>query len=378
MNLLYWIPFFWPDPGGIETSATKFLPALVRRGYRVTVVASHGRFECPDVTDFEGIPVHRFHFRAVVGRHDPAGIMTIRRAVAALKRAVQPDLVHVRVSDPSGFFHLATSDAHPSPMLLSVHQNVDFYHLDASEGTLLGKLIGAADWVHTVSAKTHEVLLRAAPSIAGRSSVIRNGVVLPDAEPAPLPFDPPHLVSLGRLIERKGIDVLLASFARLLQRHPNVVLTIAGDGPDRGALERQAEALGLGAAVRFVGWVPRDDVPALLNSATMLVLPSRAEGFPIVALEAAQLARPVVASDVDGIPEVIAHGEAGLLVPCDDVGALTDAIASLLAAPEAARRMGEAARRRVLGEFAMEHVTDQYDALYRTLVRPRAAEAAPC
>lgn len=376
MKLLYWIPFFWPDPGGIETSATQLLPALKRRGHDIRVVCSHGRFECPDVTDFQGIPVHRFHFRAAVGKTDPVAMIGIRRAISALKRELKPDLVHVRIADPSGFFHLTTRDVHPAPTILSVHQNLDFYHLGAGDSTLMGKLIAAADWVHAVSSGTHEVLSRAAPSIVGRSSVIRNGLVPPTLAPTPLPFDPPHLVSLGRLIERKGLDVLLLAFARLRLQHPHVRLTIAGDGPDRIALEQQSIALGLGDAVQFIGWVEREAVPALFNSATMLVLPSRAEGFPIVALEAAQMARPVVASAVDGIPEALTHGREGLLVPSDDVTALHDAIAALLASPDQARALGEAGRRRALDEFDMERVADRYATLYEQVVTAHGSHLA--
>ena len=120
--------------------------------------------------------------------------------------------------------------------------------------------------------------------------------------------------------------------------------------------------------VEFVGLVVPDKVPALIDTATMVVMPSRREGFGLVALEAAMMARPVVATRVGGLPEVVKHNETGMLVPNGDKDALADAMVYLLTHPEYATEMGQGARRRAIKEFSWQRNVDAYDALYRQLI----------
>jgi glycogen(starch) synthase len=160
-------------------------------------------------------------------------------------------------------------------------------------------------------------------------------------------------------------------------------LIIAGDGPLKADLELQALELKFRDFVDFVGWVIPVMIPSLINTATLVVLPSRSEGLPLVALEAALMARPIVATRVGGLPEVVLHQENGLLVEPEDHNALAEAMAMLLDQPETARSMGEAARCRVQTVFSWDRHVNAYDALYRQLVAngrrgsPRATEATP-
>src|SRR5262249_3612688 len=152
------------------------------------------------------------------------------------------------------------------------------------------------------------------PEIIPRSSVIYNARKEPSLLPGPLPSKAPRVLCLGRLAPEKGFDLALTAFAAVIERHPHARLLIAGDGPARSDLERQAGQSGLGRAVDFVGWVAPDQIPALLNGATAVVIPSRQEGLPLVAVEAALMARPVVATRVGGLPEAIVHQQTGVLV----------------------------------------------------------------
>jgi glycosyltransferase involved in cell wall biosynthesis len=125
--------------------------------------------------------------------------------------------------------------------------------------------------------------------------------------------------------------------------------------------------LGLKEAVDFVGWVAPDKVPMLMNTATVVVMPSRWEGLPIVALEASLMARPIVASRVEGLTEVVVHQQTGLLVEKENSEALAEALAFLLDHPEFATVMGQTARRYVQEVFSFERCMDAYDTLYRRL-----------
>jgi len=232
-----------------------------------------------------------------------------------------------------------------------------------------GRLLRAADWVtgcsHSVLAHTRAQL----PQIASRSCVIHNSLQPPALEPAPLPFDPPRLLCLGRVLHQKGFDLALRAFAGLAGAFPGARLIVAGDGEARPALERLAAELGIASAVDMLGWVAPEAVPAWINRCTLVVMPSRIEPFGLVALQAAQMARPIVATRVDGLPEVVAHDESGLLVESDDVDALTAAIRSLLADPRRAAAMGDAARRRVQEAFGWERFVDAYEDVYRLVSR---------
>lgn len=180
------------------------------------------------------------------------------------------------------------------------------------------------------------------------------------------PHDP-LLLTVARLTEQKGHDILLAAVPAVLAEHPRACFAWVGQGPEREKLAAQAHALGVEDAVRFLGH--RDDVPALIGSADLFVLPSRFEGHPLVALEALALGLPVVGTRVCGLDEAVIHGETGLLVEPEHPTELAQAILALLDDSKRRRQMGEAGRRLVRMRFDARHMAAQTMALYTTLLR---------
>ena len=369
MRILYWTPFFLPDIGGIETLSAKLVPALQKEGYDITMLTSHGKYDLADRTEFNGIPVFRFHTRSAIEKHDLSRILEIRTQVARLKQFFKPDLIHIHMGDPSVYFHLSTAAAWPAPTIVSIHQDIEYFGFKGGRGTLLGNALHMADWVTAVSGSTLSDLLRIAPEIRNRSSVVYNGVASAQVVPDPISFDPPRILCLGRLIHAKGVDLVIAAFASLLSNYPKAQLIIVGEGPHRTELEKQVAGLCLANSVTFTGSVRPEEVPAIINRATLIIIPSRVEGFPMRALEAGQMARPVIASSAGGLAEAIIHKETGLIVECENSSAIADAIAFLLDHPDTAVSMGEAARSRVLKEFSLKSCADSYSGLYRRLVR---------
>ncbi|TDK42133.1 glycosyltransferase [Antarcticimicrobium luteum] len=175
------------------------------------------------------------------------------------------------------------------------------------------------------------------------------------ADPTPLPGGPLRLVNIGRFSEQKGQVLLIEAMAALHAAHPGLHLTLVGDGELRGALERAIAAHGLDDAVTLTGWLDEAGVRRELAAAHALILPSFAEGLPMVVMEAMAAARPVIATYIAGIPELVRPGETGWLVPAGDAQALTDSVAEMAATPPAAlTAMGQAGRARVLARHDAE------------------------
>ena len=365
MRVLYWAELFWPYLGGIEISSLHLVAALQGRGHEVTVITASGPRPLPAEEYHDGVRICRLPFNNWLRRRDLAGVRAGVEQVTQIKRATQPQVVHINMSRPSLFFHERTLGICRAPTLLTLHAPPA---PQVGDGTLFGRTLDAASWVTAVSSATLLAWCRAAPSIATHASLILNSLPMPDLPAAPLPFGPPRLVCLGRLVGEKGFELAIAAFARLCARYPGLRLVIAGDGAARTDLERQAAALGVAGQVDFLGWLPSEQVPELLNTATIAVVPSRCEeGFGLVALEAAQMARPVIAAHVGGLAEVVVDGETGLLVPKEDPAALAVQIEYLLTHPEIAQAMGQAGRRRVLARFDFDRCVDAYDQLYQKL-----------
>lgn len=155
-------------------------------------------------------------------------------------------------------------------------------------------------------------------------------------------------VCVGRLCEQKGQLLLLAAAREMVERGHDIELVLAGDGEMRPELERLVAAYGLQSRVRITGWVSAAEVRSLLLGARALILPSFAEGLPVVIMEAMALGRPVISTRIAGIPELVREGQEGWLVPAGDCQALVDAWIELLQAePARLQAMGESARRRV-------------------------------
>lgn len=174
---------------------------------------------------------------------------------------------------------------------------------------------------------------------------------------------------VARLVPIKAHDDFLRAAARLLQARADVHFAIVGDGERRAALEALAEELGLAERVHFVGW--RRDLPAVYADLDVVCLTSRNEGSPVALIEAMAAARPVVATAVGGVPEVVQDGVSGLLVPPRDPEALATAIAGLLAEPARAAALGRAARAAVYPRYSSQRLVRDMETLYARLLARR-------
>ncbi len=361
MKILMATERFLPEVGGVEVFTARLASALKERGHEIAVVTSRsGLTECEE--DRQGaVPVYRLPFEASLRARDYRRVIALRRRLAALKENLRPDVVHLNTSGASLLFHLLTRRTAPAPLVLTVH----WLPNSESVAVVCAQALAAADWIVGVTRGCLDEALLLNPTIANRSSVVYNSLPPITLSPTPLRFDPPKLLCLGRLEAQKGFDVALHALAEVCRHFPTARLTVAGDGTQRPALESLAIELGLTAAVRFMGWVAPDDVPQLINEHTVVVMPSRYEPFGLVALQAAQMCRPLVASRIAGLSEVVRDGDTGLLCDANDPDAFAAAINVLLRQPAAAAHMGQRSRNYVETAFRWDQQVSAYETLFR-------------
>ena len=238
------------------------------------------------------------------------------------------------------------------------------------------------DRVVAVSTEVQDRLLNAGVA-ANRVRLIRNGVATKtflatdkQRECRMAAGEPLRIGLVGRLALEKGVDVFLQAAAILRKEHPQLRFIVAGEGPERQALEASVRDLDLTSCVTLAG--SQKDMPAFYAGLDILVSASRQEGLPVALLEGAASGLPVVATRVGAVSEVVVPEVTGLLVQPEDPGALAAAIARLVAAPEMRARFGEAGQRRIQKEFSSSRMTADYLEVYReALALPVDRHAAP-
>jgi glycosyltransferase involved in cell wall biosynthesis len=310
-----------------------------------------------------GIPVHHLGR----GRFDPR----LLGDLVALARRHSARVLHVHGYAAADFGRLA---ARRVGAALVLHEHFADPKMPVYQGWADQVLRRLTDRAIAVSASTRDFLIRQRHVPAERVRLIWNGAPLDEFEPAAderaaavrrelgLPEAARVVGAVGRLSLQKGHRYLLDAAARLLHRHPDVRILIAGDGDQAGPLRAQAERLGLGRQVVFAGH--RTDVPDVLGAIDVLAIPSLYEGTPLVLFEAMASAKPIVAAAVDGCREILEDGHTGKLVPPADAEALASALGALLDDAALRARLAEAARaaaRRYDVASAVEQMQGLYD-----------------
>lgn len=202
----------------------------------------------------------------------------------------------------------------------------------------------------------------------GKAVVIPCGVDTTLLRPTPVP-NQPSIVFVGRLTPIKGADVAIHAVARLVPRHPDVRLTIIGDGPQRAQLEALADSLGIRSRVRFAGFLAHNEALDEMRNARVLCAPSQPRGIPgeglgQMVLEAGALGRPVVASWSGGLSEGVLDGVTGLLAPVEDIGGVAERLDVVLRDDALARAMAQAGRQHVVQNYDLRHSASRLEDVY--------------
>lgn len=311
-------------------------------------------------------------------RDGPVGtkVVAFARGAVAFAAALlvrRPDVVHLHSASYGSFVRKAALFwlAHLARVPVVLHVHGGEFHLfhDRSPRPVRAVIRATLDRAAVVVALGEvwaERLRRIAPR--ARIEIVPNAVSPVGRAAEPTAGEPVHVVYLGLISDGKGTFALLDAWAKVVAGAAGPVrLTIAGNGESARARRRVAE-LGLGASVTLRPWLSAAEVAELLREAHVLAMPSRAEGQPMAVLEAMANGLCVVASDVGGIPELLAGGS-GVLVPPDDPDALAAALIAVIDDPGERARTGERALERVRERFDTAVVWRRFDALYREVVR---------
>jgi glycosyltransferase involved in cell wall biosynthesis len=291
------------------------------------------------------------------------------------------DLIHAHWVLPNGLPALIAAQLAHLPLVTSLHgSDVYLSEKAAPLSATAAAIFRASGGITACSSDLHERALRlGAP--ADRTVTLPYGVdtsaFQPDPQATPavrqqfgLALDAKLVVSVSRLVYKKGLTHLLAAFPQVLVQHPTATLVIAGYGDLREELEQQAKHLGIAERVRFPGQLSRAESAAMIAAADVHVIPSirdqagNMDGLPNTLLEGMSAGRAIVASRLAGIPDVITDGIHGLLVPEQDPPALAQAISTLLGDPALAARLGQAARARILAELTWAAAAERFEQVY--------------
>jgi glycosyltransferase involved in cell wall biosynthesis len=259
----------------------------------------------------------------------------------------------------------------PIRLVTSLHGGDAFYKGQAKEqySRVFRMLLRASDLIILPSDAYRKILVDTFPSVHDKTVFIHNGV-----NPAQFssPANPPkggrYILCVGDHREYKGIDLLLRAAKTLLAEDRSLKVVLAGDGPQRSDLEQLALSLGIREQTEFLGLQPSSEIARLLHGCEVLAVPSREESFCMAVLEAMVCRKPVVASAVGGIPEILEHEKSGILVEPENIEALAKALRRVLADGELRKTLAENAYTRVMERFCLKHTGTAYEAAFVSLI----------
>jgi glycosyltransferase involved in cell wall biosynthesis len=311
-----------------------------------------GAAELANRLEAGGVPVERMRMRASV---DPVVLGGLVRAL----RRLRPHVLHTHLVH-ADFHGLLAGRLARVPLPVSTKHGFNPFRSRRAFAAADRAVARLADVHVAISAGLARYLAASEGFDESAFEIVHYGIE-PGAPPPPPPGGP-RLAIVGRLIPIKGHEVLLESLARVRAEIPDVTLEIAGDGPLDSNLRATSARLGLADRVTFLGRVARPG--PVYERAAIVIVSSFGEGFGMVALEAMERGRAVIASDVGGLPEIVASGETGLVVPSGDPAALAGALVELARDPGLTAALGAAGRERALSAFSQERCTEQIEALY--------------
>lgn len=369
MKILQWAFPYLPVQGGRENFVHDITSEMSHSPHEVMIFAqTHSATDPPYVRDdtMAGCVIHRFNLETLTGPDGANALHVISSAMQSIAVDFAPDVIHFHnVAGRDTLLLKAVKVATGAKVVLTLHLAID--NPTPTYLALLAFPNDLSDAIVAVSRFVFDDFLHYFPELAHRTHLILNGVTQRNASPPP-PGGELQVFASGRLSPEKGFPILLSAWSTLLPRIGAARLKIAGEGPERMALERYIRHLGLEGSVELLGWTSRADIAEHLNQSQFVVVPSIwEEPFGLVAAEALMAGRAVVASRTGGLPELIHHRKNGMLVRPGDIFDLSATLYFMATDPTAATTFGAQAYDDALTSFALETCVAHYLALYEEM-----------
>jgi len=362
LKLLFWCELFPPsNRGGVELFGLQLIRQLQRQGFQIEVVCDYDHLPLPPVMLYEGIVVRRFPFRATLASKSASRIITLLKKIRATFTDLQPDIVHMNSLQLGAFLYLKIPERRNCRMVLTLH---DSLCEKVNRSSFQQQLAAEARSIIAVSHAVRRSFCEYFPDQNGKLSVVWNGLERPSEPDGPLPDGPLRLFSAGRVVRDKGFDMIPDALAMI--KDDSIRWTLAGDGNEIAAIQDQCLRLKQLDRVTFLGRVPLSQVYSAIDRCHIVVIPSRwEEPFGLVALQGAQRARPVLASRIGGLPEIIEDGHSGLLFEPENISDLARLFSQCLSNRKKIRTMGLHAKDRVETIFSFETMASRYEQIFR-------------
>jgi glycosyltransferase involved in cell wall biosynthesis len=363
---------YLPHIGGVELIVNNLSKEFHKKSHRVRIVAAKTSWQLKSYEIIDGIEVYRTFlvFPGISFKHflafpflAPIGLFRLWRVV----RADKPDLINLHFVDGSGFYGLCLKRLLDLPLVVTLQGNdvQKFPKRSRLQRMVFERLLKEADFITACSSSLLDQAREFVPEIEEKSLPIPNGIDLDEFSlKEAYQSRRPYLFALGRLEHKKGFDLLIKAFKPVLQRFPQLDLILAGDGPERDRLIKLINQLDLKERVKLPGRVNRKEVVKLFNGCQLFVLSSRSEGLPVVSLEAMAASKAILATKVDGVPEVVIDGENGVLIEPENVNELYKGISYLMGQERLREEMGKRGRQLVVERYSWPKLVERYLDVY--------------
>ncbi len=368
MRIIHWAELFFPHIGGAEVFINNLARSQQQQGHDCLVIADSldNRFKAHE--QYDGVEVRRFPFRAAIEKKDVLAIFRLQKEVLKIAQEFSPDLIHLHTNLPAAFFYLRIQQALAKPMVFTTHMAL---MENETGGELLVEILNSAKRVVAISAAMKQKILEFNHQRQLPVKLILNSLPQPTIAPEPLSFNPATFLFAGRLVEDKGCEDFLRAFAVVVKKYPLTQALVAGNGIQFEELKTLTTKLNINNNLTFLGWVMPDEMLTFMNRGSVLVMPSRwQEPFGLVALQGMQMARPVIATQVGGLAELVEDQVSGLLVPPKSPTALAEAMLNLLDNPQKTKEMGQAGFLRAEQVFGWEAFLAAYEKIYQEVLEP--------
>ena len=328
------------------------------------VVANCDEGQAPRQEHLHGTEIHRFAFYETLNRADLHASRLAFEQCENVISSFAPDLVHLNVCSKGLLSFAHWRRRHRRPIVMTLHQP----NIYRNPNALSREVFAASNAVVAVSEFIRRDAQESMPELQGRLRTILNALPQPREKPAPFPVEL-RLLTMARLVPEKGVDIAIEAFAQIKDEFPAASLTVAGDGPSRPDLCELAATHGIGARVEFLGWQHPDGINQMINRHSLVIVPSRwIESFGLVALQAAQMGRPVCASNCGGLPEIVLDGATGWLFERENARDLARVLRKLLQEPGQLDAMGQSAHQHAVKHFGFSGFVTAYEALFHEML----------